>query len=331
MIKRTLSGFICISFLLLLCCCTNRSSQFYVITEYDYFKDAGDMGFYKKGELYGFINLNGDAAGLKSFALDEKADEAIDLESIECFNGLATFSTEAGVSPRQAGFMDLHGNIVMKPEWEQIRTFGSSGYASVFENKLNKYIIIDKGGRTIRDKQSYIEFYYPDPDIFICRDTFDITNSNSGYYVLDKDLNLLLDDLEVYYKSGPELAHTRQYTILGDDEKFTYKKNNKFYLYDLKSNKIISQFESYDDLTKNQNQFIEECQKTYADHYEHRVIAESYNGVFIHYDQSSDKYLLTDENGKTIFEPDPDITALLFEGKGHPRPQQIHRQDGRYF
>ena len=295
----------------MLCSCTSQRDQFYVVSDYDYFKDAGDMGFYKKGELYGFIHLNGDTAELEPFTLDEKVSETILLESIECLNGFATFSTD---SPGRDlhGFMDLHGNIVMKEEWGTISVFSSSGYASVYDRKLEKYIIIDKEGKTIRDSQSYIEFYYPNPDIFICRDTFDIANSDSGYYVLDKDLNLLLDDLEVYYKSGPELAHTRQYTIFGDSEKFIYKKNSKFCLYNLKSNKIISEFDNYDDLLKNQNEFIEKCQKTYVDNYEHRVMTESYNGVFIHYDKSTDRYLLTDEKGKTIFEPDPDVTGLTY-------------------
>lgn len=312
MIKLKLKCFICISLVLMLCSCTNQSNQFYVISDYDYFRDVGDMGFYKTGDLYGFIRLNGDTTGLKPFALDKKVSETINLESIKCFNGFAIFSTKEGVLPQQEGFMDLYGNTLMKSEWEQIRVFSSSGYASVYDRKLEKYIIIDKEGKTIRDSQSYIEFYYPNPDIFICRDTFDIANSDSGYYVLDKDLNLLLDDLEVYYKSGPELAHTRQYTIFGDSEKFIYKKNSKFCLYNLKSNKIISEFDNYDDLLKNQNEFIEKCQKTYVDNYEHRMMTESYNGVFIHYDKSTDRYLLTDEKGKTIFEPDPDVTGLTY-------------------
>ena len=275
------------------------------------------MGFYKKGELYGFIHLNGDTADLQPFTLNEKLDETINLESIKCFNGFATFST---IPPEEGGivyhgFIDLHGNIVMKEEWGTISVFSSSGYASVCDDKLQKYVIIDKEGRTIRDSQSYIEIYYPNPDTFICRDTFDTAHSHSEYYVLDKDLHLLLDDLEVYFSSDPELAHTRQYTIFGDSENFIYKKNNKYYIYHIKSNRTIFEFDNYDDLLKNQNAFIEKCQKMYVDHYEHSVMTESYNGVFIqheYYGDGDSKYWLTDDNGKTIFEPDPDVTGLTY-------------------
>jgi len=95
----------------MLCSCTNQSIQFNVISDYDYFSDVGDIGFYKTGKLYGFIRLNGDTSGLKQFALDKKVSETISLESIKCYNGFATFSTKEGVLPKQKGFMDLNGNI----------------------------------------------------------------------------------------------------------------------------------------------------------------------------------------------------------------------------
>ena len=148
-------------------------NEFLVLSDYDYFKDAGDMGFYKKGDLYGFIYLNGDTGGLEPFTLDEKLSETIVLESITCLNGFATFSMDLPFH----GFMDLNGNAVMKEEWGAISDFNSSGYASVYDNKLQKYVIINEEGEIVRDSQSYIEYYYPNPDIFICRDTFDITNS----------------------------------------------------------------------------------------------------------------------------------------------------------
>ena len=315
MIKRVLKSFICITVFFMLCCCTNQSSQFYIISDYDYFMDAGgDMGFYKKGDLYGFIRLNGDNEDLEMFSIDENLSGPINLESIKCLNGFATFSTvppvEGGMDLH--GFMDLYGNIVWKEGWGKISMFSSSGYASVHDDKLDKYVIIDKEGKTVRDSQSYIEVYHPNPGIFICRDTFDTDYSHTDYYVLDKDLNLLLDDLEAYYEAGPELVNTRQYTIFGDSEKFIYKKNTKYYIYQIKSNKTISEFSSYEDLLENQKEFIEECQYTYVNNYEHRVMTESYNGVFIHYDRDDDKYWLVDKNSKIIFEPDPDITGLTY-------------------
>jgi len=313
MAKLILKFFICISILLLLCSCTSRSYQFYIVSDYDYFMDAGDMGFYKKGDLYGFVHLNGDAAELEPFTLDENLSESINLESIKCLNGIATFTTipseEEGIV--SYGFMDLHGNVVMKEEWEAISSFSSSGYASAYDIKLDKYIIIDKNGRTIRDSQSYIEFYPPNPDIFICRNTFDVANSFTGYYVLDKDLNLLLDNLEVYYYSGPELALTRQYTIFGDSNKFIYKKNNHYYIYQIDSNKTVSEYSSYADLLKYQKEFIDKCHQMYVD-YEYPVMTESYNGVFIHYNEYTDTYSLTNKDGHTLFEPGPDITGLTY-------------------
>ena len=162
------------------------------------------------------------------------------------------------------------GNAVMKEEWRAISAFSSFGYASVYDNRLKKYIIIDKAGRTVRDSQSYIEPYYPSPDIFICRNTFDTANSYTDYYVLE------------------------------------------FFLYSLKRNKTISEFDSYDDLLKTRKEFIEECRKAYVDHYEHSVITESYDGVFIRYDEGTDTYLLTDENGRTVFKPGPNLTGLTY-------------------
>ena len=62
----------------------------------------------------------------------------------------------------------------------------------------------------------------------------------------------------------------------------------------------------------NEKDFIEECEATYANYYEHKVMTESYNGVYIEYDESADRYWLTDKNGKKLFEPDPDITGLTY-------------------
>lgn len=121
-----------------------------------------------------------------------------------------------------------------------------------------------------------------------------------------------MDDLEVFYNSGQELAHTRQYTIFGYGGKFIYKKNNRYYIYHINSNKTISEFNNYDDLLKNQKEFIEECQKTYVNNYEHSLMTESYNNVYIYYDKSTDTYLLTDEDGQTIFKPDPDNRKRLY-------------------
>lgn len=315
MFKRTLKGIICLFFLLLLSSCANQGSRFYVISDYDYFMDAGDMGFYKKGDLYGFIRLNGDTSDLELFALDEKLSEGIYWDHIKSRNGLATFSISPPVEGGRGlnGFMDLQGNVVMKEEWDSMRVsaFSSTGYASVTDKKLDKYVIIDKEGKIVRDSQSIIQAYYPDPDLFICRDAVDIDNSFTDYYVLDKDLNLLLNDLQVYYHSGPELAHTRQYTIYGDSEKFIYKKNDKYYIYNIKSNKTIAEYADYDDLLKSQNEFIEKLKYDYID-YEHPSMTESYNGVFIQYDKTDERYRLTDKNGKTLFEPDPDITGLTY-------------------
>jgi len=293
---------------LVLCSCTSKSNKFTVVSDYDYFKDAGGMGFYKKGDLYGFIRLNGDSDGLKPFALDKNVSRDINLESIKYSNGYAIFSA-MDVSSTQYGFMDLHGNTVMKPEWGQIRLFGNTGFTSVFDNSLNRYIIIDSTGKTIRDSQSYIEFYPPNPDIFICNDTFDDANSN--YYILDKELNILLEGLDIYFKSGRELAHTRQYTIFGVCEKFIFKKDGKFFMYDLKNSKTIGEFENYDDLLEKHHQFIEECQRAYSD-YEHPSPTESVNGILIHYEPGTDKYTIVNENGETLFEPNEDITGLSY-------------------
>ena len=136
--------------------------------------------------------------------------------------------------------------------------------------------------------------------------------SFDDYYVLDKDLNLLLDDLEVFYYTGPELAHTRQYTIFGDSEKFIYKKDGKYYMYDINRNKTVSEYNDYDDLLNNQNEFVETCQEVYANLYEYRSGVESYNGVFIQYSAENDTYLLTDKDSQTIFKPDSDITGLTY-------------------
>ncbi len=308
MIKLRLKCLIFILSTLVLCSCTVKSNKFTVVSDYDYFKDAGGMGFYKKGDLYGFIRLNGDSDGLKPFALDNKVSKVINLDSIKYSNGYAVFSTFDG-SSTQYGFMDLHGNTVMKPEWEQIRLFGSTGLTSVFDNSLNRYIIIDSTGKTIRDSQSYIEIYSPNPDIFICNDTFDDANSN--YYILDKELNILLEGLDIYFKSGRELAHTRQYTIFGDSEKFIFKKDDKFFMCDLKNNKTIGEFENYDELLEKHHPFIEECQRAYSE-YEHPSPTESVNGILIHYEPDTDKYTIVNENGETLFEPGADITGLSY-------------------
>ena len=314
MIKAVVKCCLCVAWIILLSACSNQSSSFLVVSDYDYFMDAGDLGFYKKGDLYGFINLNGQASELKPFTLEDTLSEAINLETVKCFNGLAVFSTvpsaEGGKSLE--GFMDLQGNVVMKEEWEGLSVFNSSGYASVYDERLAKYVIIDKSGETVRESQAYIEPYYPYQDIFILSDASDSTSSHWGYYVLDKDLKPLLDDLQVYYKSGPELAHTRQYTLFGNSEKFIYKKDNKYYIYQIASKDTIAEFNDYEALMNNEKDFIEECEATYADYYEHKVMTESYNGVFIEHDESGDRYWLTDENGKKLFEPDPDITGLTY-------------------
>ncbi|UZQ86253.1 hypothetical protein ODU73_000671 [Thermoclostridium stercorarium] len=299
MIRRISKVLILVACLLILCSCKKQNNSFVVITDFDYFKDAGDIGFYKKGDLYGFIYLNGDTGDLEPFTLDKELSGIIDLDSIKYSNGIATFSTVPGEDGTvYYGFMDLQGNVVMKKEWGQISPFSSSGYASVYDNTLQKYVIIDKSGNIVRDRQSYVETYYPEPGIFICRDTFDTDHSHTDYYLLDKNLNIFLEGLEVYYESDENSAHTRQYTIFGDDKKFIYKKNNKYYIYDIKENKTVAEYNSYEELLESQKDFIYDCQYQYANKYEHQLATESYMDVYIHFDEKKALICLSTKTAK---------------------------------
>ncbi|NLM09594.1 MAG: hypothetical protein GX213_02180 [Clostridiaceae bacterium] len=79
----------------------------------------------------------------------------------------------------------------------------------------------------------------------------------------------------MHYESDENLAHTRQYIIFGDDKKFIYKKNNKYYIYDINRDKKISEFESFADLQESQEEFIKDYQYQYVNRYERLPVTES--------------------------------------------------------
>jgi len=72
-------------------------------------------------------------------------------------NGYAVFQTKEGAVPQQSGFLDMDGTVTMSPQWEQIRPFSTTGFTSVYDNKLNKYVIVKREGKIVRDSQSYRE------------------------------------------------------------------------------------------------------------------------------------------------------------------------------
>jgi len=255
-------------------------SRFIISTGYDFFGDAGDMCFYQKGNQYGFVYFNGETEGLPSFTLSGMIKELLHPDTVLVENGIATFSMYTDAGKSYAGFMDLLGNVHFDQSWGNITTFSSTGYAVVDYMDGNYYagsVILDKNGAVVKsgDGAWYSQYNF-NPDIFIGDASG--YSSNSDYYVLDKNLDVILSGLQICVPSDPNSADAQDFVIFGNATQFFYKKNGIYYLYDLERKRTVLQCDTEALLHEVDGDFWAQCWNEYYI-LKYPGVTDSVNGV----------------------------------------------------